>query len=226
MRRFTPQENKLFLGLSTVLIVGRSRDFYSVSTKSVYVVYENVTMSTTPLPPGMRLELESLFKLFADYSRARSTRQRSRIEAQIMEVFSRLGVASDSIVLRQASEMFDQIRKVPGITNVRTDDVASRAKQLVSARVRDFERRPNAPKLSLGARQMLRIPVVEAAQASNRLDAVEVSRSLDTVLDSLTEPPRSPVEGTDRGRTSIAVVRAFWKNFCHIPPFCSGEEQR
>jgi hypothetical protein len=183
-------------------------------------------MSTTPIPPGMRVELEGLFRLFAAYSRARSTRQRSRIEEQIMEVFSRLGVASDSIVARQANEMFDEVRKGRAITNPRTDDVASRAKQLVSARVRDFERRPDAPKLSAGARQMLRIPVVEAAQASNRLDVVEVSRSLDTVLDSLTEPPRSPVEGTDRGRSSIAVIRAFWKNFCHIPPFCSGEEQR
>ena len=47
-------------------------------------------------------------------------------------------------------------------------------------------------------------------------------QSLHLVAESLREEPHSRSEGHGRVRTSIAVIRAYAKNFCNIPPFCSG----
>jgi len=77
-------------------------------------------------------------------------------------------------------------------------------------------------RLTPGARQMLLIPVVEAYERGDSPDLETVDRSINTIFSTLREEsPRLPGE---QGR-AISVIRAFWRNFCNIPPFCSGNDR-
>jgi hypothetical protein len=179
-------------------------------------------MSTTPLPPNLQIALERLFELFSAYVAAGNNRERAGIHAQILDLFSRLGVVSDSVLVRQAAEMFERIKQEPGIRKLREATLANEARDFVASRVRAFERTANAPSLSTGARQLLRTPVVEVAEFALQFEPEQVSNSLERLFVSIAEPPINRAEGTAKFRTSIAVIRALWKNFCQIPPFCSG----
>lgn len=70
-------------------------------------------LGPSPLPPDLQLALERLFRLFSDYVAADNARQRRSVHNQIHDLFSQLGVISDSPLVRQAVEMFDQIRREP-----------------------------------------------------------------------------------------------------------------
>jgi hypothetical protein len=183
-------------------------------------------MSATPLPPNLQAALERLFEMFSAYVAARNVRERTQIHAQILDLFSRLGVVSDSALVRQAAEMFEIIQQERVVPKSREATLANEARDFVASRIRAFERTPNAPSLSAGARQLLRTPVVEVAELALQFEPEQVSHSLDSLFASLREPPVSGAEGTAEVRTSIVVIRAFWKNFCRIPPFCSGGGQK
>ena len=85
-----------------------------------------------------------------------------------------------------------------------------------------FQRIPNIPDLSWGAKELLRIPIIEAFESAEFHNAETTDESLRLVAESLREEPHSRSEGHGRLRTSIAVIRAYAENFCNIPPFCSG----
>lgn len=53
-------------------------------------------MNTSPLPPDLQLALERLFELFALYVAAGNARERRELHAQILDLFSRLGVVSQT----------------------------------------------------------------------------------------------------------------------------------
>ena len=183
-------------------------------------------MSTPPpLPPDMQRELANLFDMFSAYVAARTSREKQDLHNQILTIFSRLGVVSDSLLFRQAAETFERISRVQKTSKLPESTLAAEARVLVNARIRLFENTPNNPSLSNGARQFLRIPIVEAAEMEHRFDANQAASSLETVLTSLQAPPTNRTEGTGQTRTSVAVIRAFWKTFCRIPPFCSGRAQ-
>ena len=179
-------------------------------------------MSTTPLPPDMQQAVERLFEMFSAYVAARTAREKRIMHRQILELFSRLGVVSDSALVRRAADMFERIKREPTPPRVHEVTLSKRAGEFVASRLRIFERTPGSPELSQGARQLLRIPVVEATEFTLKFDPEQTAKSLDTILATLVEPPATAAEGTARVRTSIAVVRGFSKNFCRIPPFCSG----
>jgi hypothetical protein len=183
-------------------------------------------MSTSPLPPDLQLALETLFELFSAYVSAGDVHERSQIHSQILDLFSRLGVAAESPLVRQAADLFDRIKQDTHAPEPREATLPNLARRIVAMRLREFERSPNAIRLTTGARQLLRTPVVEAVEFTGELDPAEVNNSLDVVLKTLMEPPVSNAEGTIRVRTSVAVIRGFWKNFCRIPPFCAGRETR
>jgi hypothetical protein len=43
---------------------------------------------------------------------------------------------------------------------------------------------------------------------------------------SMVEDPSANDRREQRNvRSSLSVIRAFWKNFCNIPPFCDGRER-
>jgi hypothetical protein len=79
-----------------------------------------------------------------------------------------------------------------------------------------------APALTAGAKDMLRIPIIELYETAEYRNEDETDRSLALISNSLREEPHSPREGSGPLRTSIAVIRAYAKNFCNIPPFCTG----
>ena len=173
----------------------------------------------------MQQAVERLFGLFSAYVAAATARERRQIHAQILDLFSELGVVSDSSIVRSAVEMFDSIKREATVPRVREATLANNARNLVDARVRAFERTAET-KLSTGARNLLRIPVVEVAEFASQFNPEQTINSLDRVFTTLIDEPLAATEGTARVRTSIAVIRAFSKNFCRIPPFCSGGEQK
>jgi hypothetical protein len=183
-------------------------------------------MGGNALPPDVQLTLEQLFRLFSEYISATGESERRNLQAQILALFSRLGVASDAPAVRDAAEFFQAIQRLPQRTLPvrREETLATAARELVTSRIRIFEKARSNPALSAGARQMLRIPVTEAVELSGHFEKEELEASLNRLFSTLLEPPESPIEGTAQVRTSVAVVRAFWKNFCRIPPFCSGRQ--
>jgi hypothetical protein len=178
-------------------------------------------MGTTPLPPDLQRSLELLFEMFSSYVAARTEREQAALHASIVDLFARLGVASDYPVVRQAAEMFERIQHEPAQRREREATLANRARDIVALQIRLFERTKGRPTLSAGARQMLRVPIVESAEFTEKLNERQVIASLDKVLDSVAEEPISVAEGREYVRTSVAVIRALAKNFCNIPPFCS-----
>lgn len=77
-------------------------------------------------------------------------------------------------------------------------------------------------RLSWGAREMLAIPVVETLEARGDVSWPEVDISIRDVVRTMAEE-RGP-DDSGRTRNSVAAIRAFWRRFCNIPPFCSRRE--
>jgi hypothetical protein len=189
----------------------------------VLTLLQNGAMGTNALPPDLQSVLETLFALFAAYVAAATVSERDSLHAQILDLFSRLGVAPRSPLVRQAAEIFERIRQEPLVKIRPNPTLAGEARDFTNARLRNYERRQGLT-LSTGARQMLRVPIVETAEFADRFDPEQTDRSLSTVLATLKdEAPVTDAEGNSNMRTSVAVIRAFWKNFCNIPPFCRGK---
>lgn len=81
-------------------------------------------------------------------------------------------------------------------------------------------------RLTAGARDMLLIPLVEARSFAPVTSWTE-AESLERILRSMAEDPSDYDRDGEQGkvRSSLSVIRAFWKNFCNIPPFCDGRER-
>lgn len=82
----------------------------------------------------------------------------------------------------------------------------------------------NAVELSWGAREMLVIPIIEQFQDGRPIDWREIEMSIIKILDSMREDHSAASESRIGRRNAVAVIRAFFKRFCNIPPFCSPNE--
>ena len=180
-------------------------------------------MGTNSLPPDLQHSLELLFEMFSSYVAARTDRERAALHASIVDLFARLGVASEYPLVRQAAKMFERIEGEPLQRRKPEATLANNARDIVASRIRIFERTQGRPTLSTGARQVLRAPIVESVEFTEVLNESQIVTSLDKVLSSVAEEPISPAEGRENLRTSVAVIRSLAKNFCNIPPFCSGK---
>ena len=78
-------------------------------------------------------------------------------------------------------------------------------------------------RLSWGAREMLAIPVIETIEARGDVSWSEVDNSIRDVVRTMAEEQGPDESG--RTRNSVAAIRAFWRRFCNIPPFCSRREE-
>jgi len=78
-------------------------------------------------------------------------------------------------------------------------------------------------RLTWGARQMLVIPVIETIEARGDVSWPEVDTSIRDVV--LTMAEERVTDEAGRTRNSVAAIRAFWRRFCNIPPFCSRREE-
>jgi hypothetical protein len=181
-------------------------------------------MGSTPLSPEFQEVLQQLFELFSSYIATSRSAERSRLQAQILDLFARLGVAETNPLVRQAADFFETIRVDEPVALSRQAILVNQARRLVDTEIRQFERGTQLT-LTSGARQLLRTPVAEAIEFTERFDRNEISDSLAKLFETLTSPPEIPSEGTARSRTAIAVIRAYWRNFCNIPPFCAGRHE-
>jgi len=79
--------------------------------------------------------------------------------------------------------------------------------------------------LTSGARLMLVIPLAEALERPGVAMEEAAQDSLFLLADRLRE---EAVDRRDRDlgrmRSSFSVIRAYWREFCNIPPFCSPSE--
>jgi hypothetical protein len=180
-------------------------------------------MANPQLSPEIEATISSLFRYFLAYTRTRSSGERASLESQILGLFESLG-ATEHISIREARATFEGIRAEIE-SRKRPKAIADDARDFATYRIRIFENIPSNPKLSGAAREMLRIPLSEATSRVGQFDQEQADESLSRILDSMRESPTSEIEGDGRLRTSIAVIRAFAKNFCNIPPFCSGKTQ-
>jgi hypothetical protein len=100
----------------------------------------------------------------------------------------------------------------------------------IAEHVNRLERQYNL-RLSPGARLMLTVPISEefdrlAAEGSERESAfVSTMASLELIFASMAEEP-DPRDSDSSLRRSPSVIRAFWKRFCNIPPFCRPAERQ
>jgi hypothetical protein len=86
-------------------------------------------------------------------------------------------------------------------------------------------------RLTAGARDMLLIPIAETRALEGFPPDVRFPRgseveSIERIMRSMVEDPSANDRREQRNvRSSLSVIRAFWKNFCNIPPFCDGRER-
>ena len=166
--------------------------------------------------------IQHLLHLFLQYKQARSQREKARLDAEILQVFDTLG-ASITPAMVSVRDEFERMRTVPAPQSP-SRRLKSEAKIFVRKRLETIELQPNAPALTQGAKEMLRIPIAELFENEAYRNGEQIDESLSRIVGSLREEPHSRSEGYGPLRTSIAVIRAYAKNFCNIPPFCSGRE--
>jgi hypothetical protein len=175
-----------------------------------------------PLPPDQQALVEHLFELFSQYVAAEDVRERRDLHAQILDLFNQLGVVSDSPLVKQAVALFETIKLDKRATPKVPPTLSNRARSFVTTNIKQHERQ-NAITLTSGARQLLRIPIGESVEFTEHFDPDQIDQALNTVFASLSQTPPDLLDPLRR--SSIDVIRAFWKNFCRIPPFCSGTRE-
>jgi hypothetical protein len=78
--------------------------------------------------------------------------------------------------------------------------------------------------LTWGARQMFIIPIVGALELRADVDWRDVESSIRDIVRTVAEEP-APEERDRATRSSLSVIRAFFRRFCNIPPFCSRRDE-
>ncbi len=79
--------------------------------------------------------------------------------------------------------------------------------------------------LSWGAREMLTVPIIEQLQDGRTVDWNEVEKSILKIIAAMREDRSSVPSGRRDERNAVAVIRAFFRRFCNIPPFCSPNDE-
>ncbi len=181
-------------------------------------------MATPPLQPDVAETIAALLKGFRAYTHARTTEERLLLEQQILALFDSLG-ASDTQSIVLVREAFEEMRSLAPVGSTRARTIEDEARSFADSRIREFELTPSNPKLSGPARNMLRIPFSEATRRRGIFSEEQADRSFNLIFQSLRSQPTAEIEGDGKLRTSISVIRAFYNNFCNIPPFCSGKSE-
>ncbi|HLL28172.1 MAG TPA: hypothetical protein VKT73_11085 [Xanthobacteraceae bacterium] len=78
-------------------------------------------------------------------------------------------------------------------------------------------------RLTLGARMMLEIPIVELLQPASFVSPnywTIVKTSISRILDDMYEEDFPAHFARRESRDSIDVIQSFHRRFCSIPPFC------
>jgi hypothetical protein len=79
--------------------------------------------------------------------------------------------------------------------------------------------------LSWAAREMLIIPIAEQIEDGRSIEWEQVEASINKIVATMRESSLDS-EMSRRGRhNAVAVIKAFYKRFCNIPPFCAPTEE-
>lgn len=167
--------------------------------------------------------IQHLLSLFLQYKQTRSQREKTRLEMEILQLFDTLGASLGHEMLTVRGE-FERIREASTQAASPEKELSKAAHRFARERISRVVKTPGAVELSWGARELLRVPLIETYESAGYRDTERADESLRLVAESLREQPSTPSEGQGRKRTSIAVIRAFANNFCNIPPFCSGKQ--
>jgi len=79
--------------------------------------------------------------------------------------------------------------------------------------------------LTPAARALLLLPLQEIEAELGPLDLAQVQKSLRTLVGTIHDSPDAFARKKPWTRGPISVIKAFWKNFCDIPPFCGPTEE-
>jgi hypothetical protein len=102
---------------------------------------------------------------------------------------------------------------IMGNDRSRIDEIIERAQQAY-----DLE-------LTAGAREMLAIPVIETQEFYGDVNWDDVERSVNDIVHSMMHDADSrDLRLSQQTRSSLSVIRAFFKRFCNVPPFCNRVE--
>jgi hypothetical protein len=90
--------------------------------------------------------------------------------------------------------------------------------------IESFEKE-NKIEFTPGALEVIFVPLVEILQSGQKLDQGEVAETLRILIQDIAANPvvmehsgaKNPATGQ---RSSWSVIRAYWKNWCNIPPIC------
>lgn len=89
--------------------------------------------------------------------------------------------------------------------------------------VQSFEEE-HAIQLTPGAVEILFVPLIEILDTRRELDQRVAAETLRRLFNDISRNP-DPRDTQARRRSSLSVIRAYWKNFCNIPPFCAATPQ-
>ena len=128
---------------------------------------------------------------------------------------SRFEAAMDDVRHRLYEDFpwYDIGRPYPGLRRLLNDMITS-------------AERGTGVRLSPAAREMLIIPVAEQYSLRQEVPLEVVERSIVTIVSTIAEESveRFAPLPLQRPTSSVSVIRAFWRRFCNIPPFCSPTE--
>lgn len=81
----------------------------------------------------------------------------------------------------------------------------------------------NAANVTLGkaARDLISIPIDELLEAGDQINWDDVESSVRKIVESMAKDSEPGARDKNGKLTSVAAIRAFWTNFCNIPPFCA-----
>lgn len=75
--------------------------------------------------------------------------------------------------------------------------------------------------LTPGAVEILFVPLIEVLDTREKLDQRVVAETLRALFNDIAKDA-DPRDLQVHRRSSLSVIRAYWKNFCNIPPFCAA----
>ena len=177
-------------------------------------------MANPPLSPDAEGAISALFALFLAYTKARSSDEREELERQILALFESLG-AMEHHALLEARATFEGMRS--HLVEVANEQGTSQIMHVTLLRIEfAFSKTPLPTQGCRGLRVDAPDPLSEVTSRLGQFDEEQADASPGRILGSMKESPASGIEGDEKVRTSLSVIRAFAKNFCNIPPFCSG----
>ena len=90
--------------------------------------------------------------------------------------------------------------------------------------IRDAERE-NRIELTWAAREMLIVPIMEQVEERGGISLGQASESIQDLLREMKDYDGETLTDRHGAKNAVAVIRAFFKRFCNIPPFCSRTEE-